>query len=241
MERKILLFAKLMSLCFAGMGLFSLCDLFLTPKSQIQYVLAHETETGYRSTSKYGAQNFRDNYLHCVSFRSHIPYRLRPGYEIDTLLLYQTPEIRTQEAKDYLLAQKMNQARNTAKLGTQSSLNISDETEDFLVSKVPVDLKTYYDLEDGDSIRLFVSPLRSKIVGYTQFHWHDWLNMSEKQMQASMNVINPDLKQWLLTTQVFSLIALVLCGITWMVKQFHISVGLFVFNCVITAMLHWVY
>jgi len=138
-ERKILLFAKLMSLFFAGMGLFSLCDLALTPKSQIQYVLAHETETGYRSTSKYGAQNFRDNYLHCVSFRSHVPYRLRPGYEIDTLLLYQTPEIRTQEAKDYLLAQKMNQARNTAKLGTQASLNISDETEDFLVSKVPVD------------------------------------------------------------------------------------------------------
>ena len=137
MERKILLFAKLMSLCFAGMGLFSLCDLALTPKSQIQYVLAHETETGYRSTSKYGAQNFRDNYLHCVSFRSHVPYRLRPGYEIDTLLLYQTPEIRTQEAKDYLLAQKMNQARNTAKLGTQASLNISDKTEDFLVSKVP--------------------------------------------------------------------------------------------------------
>jgi len=128
-----------MSLFFAGMGLFSLCDLALTPKSQIQYVLAHETETGYRSTSKYGAQNFRDNYLHCVSFRSHVPYRLRPGYEIDTLLLYQTPEIRTQEAKDYLLAQKMNQARNTAKLGTQASLNISNETEDFLVSKVPVD------------------------------------------------------------------------------------------------------
>ena len=241
MERKILLFAKLMSLCFAGMGLFSLCDLVLTPKSQIQYVLAHESETGYRSTSKYGAQNFRDNFLHCVSFRSHMPYRLRSSNEIDTLLLYQTLEIRIQEAQAYLQTQKVNKPNNNGRSSAQPSSQLSEEIDDFTISKVPVDLKTYYDLEDGDSIRLFISPLRSKIVGYAQFHWQDWLTVGEKHMQASMKTLNPDLSQWLLTTKVFAAIAILLCGITWMVKPFQYAVGMFVFNCVITALLYWIY
>ena len=99
MERKILLFAKLMSICFAGIGLFSLIDTWLTPESQIQYVLAHESEMGYRSSSKYGANHYRDNYLHCIPFRSRMPYHLRTTGEIDTLLTYADVAVRYAEAQ----------------------------------------------------------------------------------------------------------------------------------------------
>jgi hypothetical protein len=215
-ERKILLFAKLMSICFAGIGLFSLIDTWLTPESQIQYVLAHESEMGYRSSSKYGANHYRDNYLHCIPFRSRMPYHLRTTGEIDTLLIYADVAVRFAEA------QQMQQ-------------------EPLVVSKIPVDQQTYYDLEDGDSIRLFFSPLRNKPRGYTQYRWPFWLTLSEKQLKKDMPCLNPVLSQWVLTTQVFAFLAMLLCLITWWVKPFHISVGVFVFNCVITSLLYWLY
>jgi hypothetical protein len=107
--------------------------------------------------------------------------------------------------------------------------------------RVAIDEKSYYDLEDGDSIRLFFSPWRNKIVGYTVFTWPRWLDMSFSEVRTTIKHLNPELNQWLLTTVVFALISLSLSVLTWILKTFQYSVGLFVFNCVAAAMLHWFY
>lgn len=204
-----------MSLCFAGMALLFLVDTKLKPNASIHYVLAHECETGYKSTSKFGATHVRDNYLHCIEFRSTMPYRLRQTNEIDTNLLYPSVEDRIAQAKS--------------------------QRADFQVLQVPVDLISYYELEDGDSIRLFLSPIRGKVMGYTQYKWIDWLLMGEDEMSSHIHDLNPDLNQWILTTKVFCVIALLLCAMTWLIPVFHVAVGMFVFNCVISALLFWVY
>jgi hypothetical protein len=111
----------------------------------------------------------------------------------------------------------------------------------FEISKVPVDEKTYYDLEDGDSIRLFFSPWRQKVVGYTVHTWSHWLDLPWSAVKSAIKIKNPELNQWLLTTVVFALISLALSVLTWILKTFQYSVGLFVFNCVAAAMLHWFY
>jgi hypothetical protein len=212
-ERKILLFAKFMSLLFAGIALIFLIDTLLTPQAQIQYVMAHQNKSGYRSTSKYGAAFFRENYLHCIPFRSTMPYRLRKNNEIDTNLLYPS------------VAERWSQANS--------------QRAEFTVLQVPVDLSTYYDLEDGDSIRLFLSPVRGKVMGYTHYQWKDWLLMSGKEMSSQVDDLNPDLSQWILTTKIISLVCIALCFITWLSPVFHFSVGMFVFNCVASAQLYW--
>ena len=87
-----------MSLCFVAMALFCMGDLYMNPVSEIQYVLAHENETGYRGNgSKYGAYYFRDNYLYTIDFCANKPYRLRPN-EVDTQLTYMSLEHRIEEA-----------------------------------------------------------------------------------------------------------------------------------------------
>ena len=67
-----------------AMALFCMGDLYVDPVSEIQYVLAHENETGYRGNgSKYGAYYFRDNYLYTIDFCANKPYRLKirpPGF-----------------------------------------------------------------------------------------------------------------------------------------------------------------
>ena len=231
MERKILLFAKLMSLFFAGRGVFCFLDLYLEPKAEFHYVLAHENETGYRSVSKYGAVHFRENYLHCLPFRSHVPYRLRNTSEIDTLLLYAPLEMRMAEAK------AVWDERNLLAKSTEEHSN----TEMPQTIKVPVDLQTYYDLEDGDSMRLFLSPWRLKIIGFTQYNWERWKNVGSKEVLKMGDVRFPDLVQWTLTTKIFVLIVWALSLLSLFVKPFHIAVGMFVFNCVISALLYWVY
>jgi hypothetical protein len=234
-EYKIRLFAKLMSLLFALMAVYALVDLALSPKESMQYVMAHESESGYRSTSKYGASYFRDNYLHCIPFRVQVPYRLRPTNEIDTLLTYQSVEKRAAEAQ--MIWSGMD---DRAKQEVLCSDGKSTPAE-FEVVKVPVDLQTYYDVEDGDSIRLFVSPWRHKIRGVMVHTTASWRDVDWSNVKAYMKMRNPGLSQWILTTVVFAFISLALSALTWGIKTFQYSVGLFVFNCVISALLHWVY
>lgn len=222
-----------MSLLFAAMALYALLDLFQKPKEEIQFVLAHESQSGYRSTSKYGASHVRENFFYCIPFRSRIPNRLRGGNEIDTLLTFESIYVRRGEAET-LWDSMQAIAQQNEKLQTAS-------TQPIPTLRVAIDEKTYYDLEDGDSIRLFFSPWRNKIVGYTVFTWPRWLDMSFSEVSTTIKHLNPELNRWLLTTVVFALISLALSVLTWILKTFQYSVGLFVFNCVAAAMLHWFY
>ena len=235
LEHKILQFAKYMSLCFAGFAIFCFVDLYLSPVSEIQYVLAHESESGYRnqSGSKYGASLYRDNYLHTITFCAHKPYRLRP-MEFDTLLVYESVDNRTAEAEAVLLRQKSEHSKKNEPITSHVI------PEELIVEKVPVDLKTFYALEDGDSIRLFFSPWRHKLVEYLTFETDVWMRLSFDKMPV-YGIEHEDLKQWNLTTLVFGCIILALTSLTWIIKPFEYSVGIFVFNVIISALLNWIY
>lgn len=236
LEHKILQFAKYMSLCFAGFAIFCLVDLYLSPVSEIQYVLAHESEVGYRGRSggKYSSGRlYRDNFLHTIKFCAHKPYRLRPT-EIDTVLVYESVERRTAEAEAVLLRLKSERSKKNEP--NSSYVN----PEELVVEKVPVDLKSFYALEDGDSIRLFFSPWRHKLVEYLTFETDVWLRLSFDKMPV-YGIVHEDLKQWNLTTLVFACIILALTSLTWIIKPFEYSVGIFVFNVIISALLNWIY
>ena len=224
-----------MSLCFAGFAIFCLVDLYLSPVSEIQYVLAHESESGYRnqSGSKYRASLYRDNYLHTITFCAHKPYRLRP-MEFDTLLVYESVDNRTAEAEAVLLRQKSEHSKKNEPITS----NVIPE--ELIVEKVPVDLKSFYALEDGDSIRLFFSPWRHKLVEYLTFETDVWMSVSFDKMRV-YGIEHEDLKQWNLTTLVFGCIILALTSLTWIIKPFEYSVGIFVFNVIISALLNWIY
>jgi len=232
LEHKILQFAKYMSLCFAGFAIFCLVDLYLSPVSEIQYVLAHESETGVRG-SKYANYLYRDNYLHTIKFCAHQPYRLRPK-EFDTLLVYESVDNRTAEAQTVLLRQKSEHSKKN------EPITAPVNPEELVVEKVPVDLKSFYALEDGDSIRLFFSPWRHKLVEYLTFETDVWMRLSFDKMPV-YGIEHEDLKQWNLTTLVFGCIILVLTSLTWIIKPFEYSVGIFVFNVIISALLNWIY
>ena len=235
LERKISQFAKYMSLCFAGFAIFCLVDLYLSPVSEIQYVLAHESETGVRgkSGSKYATYLYRDNYLHTINFCAHQPYRLR-AKEFDTLLVYASVDNRTAEAEAVLLDQKSKRSEKNEPIKSMLT------SEDLVVEKVPVDLKSFYALEDGDSIRLFFSPWRHKLVEYLTFETDVWMRLSFDKMPV-YGIEHEDLKQWNLTTLVFGCIILALTSLTWIIKPFEYSVGIFVFNVIISALLNWIY
>lgn len=235
LEHKILQFAKYMSLCFAGFAIFCLVDLYLSPVSEIQYVLAHESETGVRGKSgrKYANYLYRDNYLHTIKFCAHQPYRLRPK-EFDTLLVYESIDNRTAEAEAVLLRQKSEHSKKNEPITAPVNL------EELIVEKVPVDLKSFYALEDGDSIRLFFSPWRHKLVEYLTFETDVWMRLSFDKMPV-YGIVHEDLKQWNLTTLVFGCIILALTSLTWIIKPFEYSVGIFVFNVIISALLNWIY
>jgi len=235
LERKISQFAKYMSLCFAGFAIFCLVDLYLSPLSEIQYVLAHESETGVRgkSGSKYATYLYRDNYLHTINFCAHQPYRLR-AKEFDTLLVYASVDNRTAEAEAVLLDQKSKRSEKNEPIKSMLT------SEDLVVEKVPVDLKSFYALEDGDSIRLFFSPWRHKLVEYLTFETDVWMRLSFDKMPV-YGIEHEDLKQWNLTTLVFGCIILALTSLTWIIKPFEYSVGIFVFNVIISALLNWIY
>ena len=236
LEHKILQFAKYMSLCFAGFAIFCLVDLYLSPVSEIQYVLAHESEVGYRGRSggKYSSGRlYRDNFLHTIKFCAHKPYRLRPT-EIDTVLVYESVERRTAEAEAVLLRLKSERSKKNEP--NSSHVN----PEELVVEKVPVDLKSFYALEDGDSIRLFFSPWRHKLVEYLTFETDVWMRLSFDKMPV-YGIVHEDLKQWNLTTLVFACIILALTSLTWIIKPFEYSVGIFVFNVIISALLNWIY
>ena len=235
LERKISQFAKYMSLCFAGFAIFCLVDLYLSPVSEIQYVLAHESETGVRgkSGSKYATYLYRDNYLHTINFCAHQPYRLR-AKEFDTLLVYASVDNRTAEAEAVLLDQKSKRSEKDEPIKSMLT------SEDLVVEKVPVDLKSFYALEDGDSIRLFFSPWRHKLVEYLTFETDVWMRLSFDKMPV-YGIVHEDLKQWNLTTLVFGCIILALTSLTWIIKPFEYSVGIFVFNVIISALLNWIY
>ena len=235
LERKISQFAKYMSLCFAGFAIFCLVDLYLSPVSEIQYVLAHESETGVRgkSGSKYATYLYRDNYLHTINFCAHQPYRLR-AKEFDTLLVYASVDNRTAEAEAVLLDQKSKRSEKNEPIKSMLT------SKDLVVEKVPVDLKSFYALEDGDSIRLFFSPWRHKLVEYLTFETDVWMRLSFDKMPV-YGIVHEDLKQWNLTTLVFGCIILALTSLTWIIKPFEYSVGIFVFNVIISALLNWIY
>ena len=235
LERKISQFAKYMSLRFAGFAIFCLVDLYLSPVSEIQYVLAHESETGVRgkSGSKYATYLYRDNYLHTINFCAHQPYRLR-AKEFDTLLVYASVDNRTAEAEAVLLDQKSKRSEKNEPIKSMLT------SEDLVVEKVPVDLKSFYALEDGDSIRLFFSPWRHKLVEYLTFETDVWMRLSFDKMPV-YGIVHEDLKQWNLTTLVFGCIILALTSLTWIIKPFEYSVGIFVFNVIISALLNWIY
>ncbi len=236
LEHKILQFAKYMSLCFAGFAIFCLVDLYLSPVSEIQYVLAHESEVGYRGRSggKYSSGRlYRDNFLHTIKFCAHKPYRLRPT-EIDTVLVYESVERRTAEAEAVLLRLKSERSKKNEP--TTSIVN----PEELVVEKVPVDLKSFYALEDGDSIRLFFSPWRHKLVEYLTFETDVWLRLSFDELPV-YDILHEDLKQSNHTTLVFACIILALTSLTWIIKPFEYSVGIFVFNVIISALLNWIY
>jgi hypothetical protein len=235
LEHKILQFAKYMSLCFAGFAIFCLVDLCLSPVSEIQYVLAHESETGVRGKSggKYANYLYRDNYLHTIKFCAHQPYRLRPK-EFDTLLVYESVDNRTAEAEAVLLRHKSEHSKKNEPITS----NVIPE--ELIVEKVPVDLKSFYALEDGDSIRLFFSPWRHKLVEYLTFETDVWMRLSFDKMPV-YGIEHEDLKQWNLTTLVFGCIILALTSLTWIIKPFEYSVGIFVFNVIISALLNWIY
>lgn len=235
LERKISQFAKYMSLCFAGFAIFCLVDLYLSPVSEIQYVLAHESETGVRgkSGSKYATYLYRDNYLHTINFCAHQPYRLR-AKEFDTMLVYASVDNRTAEAEAVLLDQKSKRSEKNEPIKSMLT------SEDLVVEKVPVDLKSFYALEDGDSIRLFFSPWRHKLVEYLTFETDVWMRLSFDKMPV-YGIVHEDLKQWNLTTLVFGCIILALTSLTWIIKPFEYSVGIFVFNVIISALLNWIY
>ena len=224
-----------MSLCFAGFAIFCLVDLYLSPVSEIQYVLAHESETGVRgkSGSKYATYLYRDNYLHTINFCAHQPYRLR-AKEFDTLLVYASVDNRTAEAEAVLLDQKSKRSEKNEPIKSMLT------SEDLVVEKVPVDLKSFYALEDGDSIRLFFSPWRHKLVEYLTFETDVWMRLSFDKMPV-YGIEHEDLKQWNLTTLVFGCIILALTSLTWIIKPFEYSVGIFVFNVIISALLNWIY
>jgi len=232
LEHKILQFAKYMSLCFAGFAIFCLVDLNLSPVSEIQYVLAHESETGVRG-SKYANYLYRDNYLHTIKFCAHQPYRLRPK-EFDTLLVYESVDNRTAEAEAVLLRHKSEHSKKNEPITS----NVIPE--ELIVEKVPVDLKSFYALEDGDSIRLFFSPWRHKLVEYLTFETDVWMRLSFDKMPV-YGIEHEDLKQWNLTTLVFGCIILALTSLTWIIKPFEYSVGIFVFNVIISALFNWIY
>jgi hypothetical protein len=232
LEHKILQFAKYMSLCFAGFAIFCLVDLCLSPVSEIQYVLAHESETGVRG-SKYANYLYRDNYLHTIKFCAHQPYRLRPK-EFDTLLVYESVDNRTAEAEAVLLRHKSEHSKKNEPITS----NVIPE--ELILEKVPVDLKSFYALEDGDSIRLFFSPWRHKLVEYLTFETDVWMWLSFDKMPV-YGIVHEDLKQWNLTTLVFGCIILALTSLTWIIKPFEYSVGIFVFNVIISALLNWIY
>ena len=210
-----------MSLCFVAMALFCMGDLYMNPVSEIQYVLAHENETGYRGNGrKYGAYYFRDNYLYTIDFCANKPYRLRPN-EVDTQLTYMSLEHRIEEAT------KQQNSDHRAKT-------------ELKMEKIPVDLKTYYALEDGDSIRLFFSPWRHKLKEYVTMETEGWDKLSDQRL-LHYPLEHRDLEQWNLTTWVFCCIVLVLSAGTWLIKPFEFAVGLFVFNVIIVSLLNWVY
>lgn len=233
MEFKIRLFAKLMSVLFAAMALYALLDLFLEPKETLRFVLAHDCETGYRSTSKNGAKYYRDNYLICAEVQCQVPYRMRTSQEMDTLLTYQSVEVRMNQAQEIW--------DRTHSVAGENHGSADRDKPSFEIVKIPVDLKSYYDVEDGDSIRIFTSPWRKKVVGYTVFTWPHWLDTPWSSVKLAMKRVNPDINQWLLITLVFALISLSLSMLTWTLKEFPYSVGLFVFNCACSTMLHWIY
>ena len=108
------------------------------------------------------------------------------------------------------------------------------------MEKIPVDLKTYYALEDGDSIRLFFSPWRHKLKEYVTMETEGWDKLSDQRL-LHYPLEHRDLEQWNLTTWVFCCIVLVLSAGTWLIKPFEFAVGLFVFNVIIVSLLNWVY
>jgi hypothetical protein len=150
---------------------------------------------------------------------------------MDTLLLYAPLEARMAQAKDVWEASKLISKAQDGRTNAEMPLPI----------KVAVDLQTYYDLEDGDSMRLFLSPWRRKILGFTHHKWPRWKEIGSKEVLAMGDVRYPDLVQWTLTTKVFVLIVWALSLLSLFVKPFHIAVGMFVFNCVISSLLYWVY
>lgn len=235
LEHKILQFAKFMSLCFAGFAIFCLVDLYLSPISEIQYVLAHESETGVRAKSggKYSSYLYRDNYLHTIKFCAHKPYRLREK-EFDTMLVYESVEHRTAQAQAVLLHQKSERS-----IKSEPTTSIVTP-EELVVEKVPVELKSFYALEDGDSIRLFFTPWRHKLIEYLTLETDGWTMLSFDKL-PTYGIVHRDLEQWNLTTWVFGFIILALTALTWIIKPFEYSVGIFVFNVIITALLNWIY
>ena len=141
---------------------------------------------------------------------------------------------RTAEAEADLLDQKSKRSEKNEPIKSMLT------SEDLVVEKVPVDLKSFYALEDGDSIRLFFSPWRHKLVEYLTFETDVWMRLSFDKMPV-YGIVHEDLKQWNLTTLVFGCIILALTSLTWIIKPFEYSVGIFVFNVIISALLNWIY
>jgi hypothetical protein len=112
--------------------------------------------------------------------------------------------------------------------------------EELVVEKVPVDLKSFYALEDGDSIRLFFTPWRHKLIEYLTLETDGWTMLAFDKL-PTYGIVHQDLEQWNLTTWVFGFIILALTALTWIIKPFEYSVGIFVFNVIITALLNWIY
>jgi hypothetical protein len=158
---------------------------------------------------------------------------LRPK-EFDTLLVYESVDNRTAEAEAVLLRHKSEHSKKNEPITS----NVIPE--ELIVEKVPVDLKSFYALEDGDSIRLFFSPWRHKLVEYLTFETDVWMRLSFDKMPV-YGIEHEDLKQWNLTTLVFGCIILALTSLTWIIKPFEYSVGIFVFNVIISALLNWIY
>jgi hypothetical protein len=122
----------------------------------------------------------------------------------------------------------------------QVQQNFNSDGNELKVEKLPVDLKTYYKLEDGDSIRLFFSPWRHKLIEYVTYETEGWDKLSFERLQR-YQLDHQSLNQWNLTTQVFCFIVFALTAMTWLIKPFEYSVGIFVFNVVITTLLNWIY
>jgi hypothetical protein len=87
---------------------------------------------------------------------------------------------------------------------------------------------------------LFFTPWRHKLVEYLSRETDGWSSLSFEKVRA-IDIVHQDLKQWNLTTFIFGCIVVVLTALTWIIKAFEYSVGIFVFNVIITALLNWIY